>query len=39
MSGGKALCWSEVPVVCQIHPLAGPNVACDTSPPITLPYR
>lgn len=39
MSGGKALCWSEVPVVCQTHPLAGPNVACDTSHPITLPYR
>lgn len=39
MSGGEALCWSEVPVVCQTHPLAGPNVACDTSHPITLPYR
>ncbi len=39
MSGGKALCWSEVPVVCQTHPLAGSNVACDTSHPITLPYR
>lgn len=39
MSGGKALCWSEVPAVCQTHPLAGPNVACDTSHPITLPYR
>lgn len=39
MSGGKALCRTEVPVVCQTHPLAGPNVACDTSHPITLPYR
>lgn len=23
VSGGKAMCWSEVPVVCQTHPLAG----------------
>lgn len=39
MSGGKALCWSEVPVVCQTHPLAGPNVACDASHPIALAHR
>lgn len=39
MSGGDTLCGSGVPVACQTHPLAGPNVACDTSHPITLPYR
>lgn len=39
MSGGKPLYWSEVPVVCQTHPLAGPNVTCDTSHPITRSYR
>lgn len=30
---------SGAPVVCQTHPPAGPNVACDTSHTITLHYR
>lgn len=36
---GEAVCCGEVPVACQTHPLARPNVACDTSHPITPPYR